>query len=170
MHVALSKVASLAGLFLICNYTKAEFKVNNAAGNEYDRLRAEQPIAFCQFSETVLPEKLVTSLLHVRSLRKHFENSGSTSSLVQTDPLCFTVTLILPSQGSLDLPATMGGFYVTYNSSNDRCCSLGLCYRENLNLLNHVKMNGFSILTFHKPSFSAEYFKVILLYQKNSVP
>ena len=73
MHVALSKVASLAGLFLICNYTKAEFKVNNAAGNEYDRLRAEQPIAFCQFSETVLPEKLVTSLLHVRSLRKHFE-------------------------------------------------------------------------------------------------
>ena len=43
-------------------------------------------------------------------------------------------------------------------------------HRENLNLLNHVKMNGFSILTFHKPSFSAEYFKVILLYQKNSVP
>ena len=90
--------------------------------------------------------------------------------MVQTDTFCFTVTLILSSQGGLDLPATMGGFYVTYNSSNDRFCSLALRYRENLNLLNHVKMNGFSILTFHKPSFSDEYFKVILLYKKNSVP
>ena len=73
MYVTFSRVTSLAGLFLIGNYTKAVFKVNNTAANEYDRLRAEQPIAFCQLSETVLPEKLVTSLLHVRLLRKHFE-------------------------------------------------------------------------------------------------
>ena len=31
-------------------------------------------------------------------------------------------------------------------------------------------MNGFSILIFHKPSFSDKYFKIILLYKKNSVP
>ena len=43
-------------------------------------------------------------------------------------------------------------------------------HRDNLNLLNHVKMNGFSILIFHKPSFYDKYFKVILLYKKNSVP
>ena len=43
-------------------------------------------------------------------------------------------------------------------------------HRDNLNLLNHVKMNGFSILIFHKPSFSDKYFKIILLYKKNSVP
>ena len=42
MHVALSRITSHAGLFLIGNYSKAVFKVNNAAANEYDRLRAEQ--------------------------------------------------------------------------------------------------------------------------------
>ena len=31
-------------------------------------------------------------------------------------------------------------------------------------------MNGFSILIFHKPSFCDKYFKIILLYKKNSVP
>ena len=33
MYVALSRVTSLAGLFLIGNLTKAVFKVNNAAAN-----------------------------------------------------------------------------------------------------------------------------------------
>ena len=33
MYVALSRVTSLAGLFLIGNYTKVVFKVNNAAAN-----------------------------------------------------------------------------------------------------------------------------------------
>ena len=87
--------------------------------------------------------------------------------MVHSDILFFR-TQILPSQGGSDLPAMMGGFYVTYNSSNDRFCILALCYRDDLNLLNHVKMNGFSILTFHKPSFSDEYFEVILFYKKNS--
>ena len=31
-------------------------------------------------------------------------------------------------------------------------------------------MNGFSLLTFSKPSFSDEYLKIILLYKKNSLP
>ena len=65
MYVDLSRVTSLAGLFLIGNYTKAAFNVNNGAANEYDRLRAEQAVAFCQLSETVLPEKFVILLLKV---------------------------------------------------------------------------------------------------------
>ena len=60
--MASSRVIRLVGLFLIGNYTKAVFKVNNAAGNEYHRLRAEQGVSFCQLSEIVLPEKLVISL------------------------------------------------------------------------------------------------------------
>ena len=170
IYMALSRVTSLAGLFLIGNYTKAVLKVNNAATKEYDTLRAEQAVSFCQLNETVLPEKMVISILNVRSLKKHFDNIGNTSSLVQTNILCFTENQLLPSQGSLDLPATMGGFYVTYNPSDDRFCSLVLCYRDNLHLLNHAKMNGFSILTSRKPSISNEYFKIILLFKKNSVP
>ena len=72
MCVTFSRVTSLAGLFLIDNYTKAVFKVNIAAANEYDRLRAEQAVAFCQLNETVLPEKLVISFFNVRSLKKTF--------------------------------------------------------------------------------------------------
>ena len=102
----------------------------------------------------MLPEKLVISLLNFRSLRRHFDDIAHTPSLVQTDILCFTETQLLASQGGLYLPATMGEFYVTYNSIDNRFCSLTLCYRDNLHLLNHVKMNGFSILTFRKPSFS----------------
>ena len=44
--MALSRVASLAGLFPIGNYAKAVFKVNNAAANEYGRLRAEKQFPF----------------------------------------------------------------------------------------------------------------------------
>ena len=57
-----SRVIRLAGLLLIGNYTKAVFEVNNAAANEYYRLRAEQGVPFCQLSERVLPEKLLISL------------------------------------------------------------------------------------------------------------
>ena len=42
IYVALSRVTSFAGFFLIDNYTKAVFKENNAAANEFDKLRAEQ--------------------------------------------------------------------------------------------------------------------------------
>ena len=86
----MSRVTSLAGLFLIGNHKKAVFKVNNAAVNKYERLRAQQAL----------------------------------SSLIQTNILCFTETQLLPSQGDLDLPAMMRGFYVTYNSSGDRFSSL----------------------------------------------
>ena len=58
MYEALSKITSLPGLFLICSYTQVVFKVNNATANEYDRLRAEQTVAFCQLSERVSPKKL----------------------------------------------------------------------------------------------------------------
>ena len=105
--------------------------------------------------------------MNVQSLRKHFEDIANTCYLVQTDILCSTETQLLPSQGGLDLPATLGGFYVTYNSSDDRFSSLALCYCDNLYLLNHVKMNGFSILTFRKPSFPDD--TIILLYKKNSI-
>ena len=37
IYMALSRVTSFAGFFVIDNYTKAVFKVNNAAANEYDR-------------------------------------------------------------------------------------------------------------------------------------
>ena len=69
MYVAMSRVTSFAGLFLIGNYTKAVFTVNNAAANEYERLRVEQAVSLCKLNETVLPEKLVISLLNVRSLK-----------------------------------------------------------------------------------------------------
>ena len=117
MYVDLSRVISLTRLFLIGDYTKSVFKVNNAATNECDRLRAEQAVAFFQLNKRVLLEKLAISLLHVRSLRRHLGDIGNTSSLVQTNILCFTVTQLFPSQGGLDLPATMSGFYVTCNSS-----------------------------------------------------
>ena len=170
MYMASNRVTSLAGLFLIGNYTKAVLKVNNAATKEHDRLRAEQAVSFYQLNETVLPEKMVISILNVRSLKKHFDDIGNTSPLVQTNTLCFTENQLLPSQGGLDLPAAMGGFYVTYNPSDDRFCGLILCYRDRLHLLNHAKMNGFSILTSCKPSISNECFKIILLFKKNSVP
>ena len=97
MYVDLSRVISLTGLFLIGDYTKSVFKVNNAATNECDRLRAEQAVAFFQLNERVLPEKLVILVFHVRSLRRHLGDIGNTSSLVQTNILCFTVTQLLTS-------------------------------------------------------------------------
>ena len=97
MYVDLGRVINLTGLFLIGNYTKAVFKVNNAATNECDRLRAEQAVAFFQHNERVLLEKLAISLLHVRSLRRHLGDIGNTSSLVQTNILYFTVTQLLTS-------------------------------------------------------------------------
>ena len=117
MYVDLSRGINVTGLFLIGNYTKVVFEVNNAAINECDRLGAEQTVAFFQLNERVLLEKLAISLLHVQSLRRHLGDIGNTSSLVQTNILCFTVTQLFSSQGGLDLPATTNGFYVTCNSS-----------------------------------------------------
>ena len=41
MNLAVSRNKIFAGISLIGNYTKAVFMVNNAAVNEYNRLRAE---------------------------------------------------------------------------------------------------------------------------------
>lgn len=66
---------------------KAVYKINNAAVNGYNRLRAEEAFSFCQLGETVFPEKLIISLLNVQSRRKHLEDIASTLSLIQIDIL-----------------------------------------------------------------------------------
>ena len=44
MYVALSRVISFAWLILIGNGTKVVLKVNNAAANEYDGIKAAQAV------------------------------------------------------------------------------------------------------------------------------
>ena len=63
MCLVLGIDASIAGLFLIVNYTTAIFVANDATVNLYNRLRTEK---VCQSRETVSPEKFIISLLNVQ--------------------------------------------------------------------------------------------------------
>ena len=129
-------------MFLIGDYTNVVFKVTNAAANKYDRLRAEQAVSFCQFDETMLPGKWSISLLNVRSLRKHFDKIPNTSSLIPTEGVRLKPNSF--HQGGLNLTSTMGGFYVTCNSSDDRFCSLALQYCGNPDGIYLLKTNNIS--------------------------
>ena len=81
MYAALSRLTNLQGMYLIGNYSKSAIKVNNAATEEYRRLRVEQTFLPLSFGNVEM-ETITITLLNTRSVNKHAIDIACTSSML----------------------------------------------------------------------------------------
>ena len=167
MYVALNRITSLTGLFLIGEYTKKALKVNNFAKLEYERLKQEQ-LFIPLISNTVEDKTLILTLFNKLSLNKHAIDIAHTDALLNSDIVCLTETQLTPDQCLTNINHSLNFFTISYNSSLNKYESLAICHASYLEILQHRKVNGLSVVTFRKPNFSERIFTMALLYRLHS--
>ena len=87
----LSRVTSLSGLFLTCNFNKSSIRANKKAEHEYNRLRRNSALQPTEIYE-ILNNTLKVVLLNVRSLSKHTLDIKYDQRLCSNDVICLTET------------------------------------------------------------------------------
>ena len=89
MYVALSRVTSLEGLFLIGKYRSNAVSVDQKAKQEYEYLREHQSLNLD--TEGYVPDKTFSFVVcNVRSLQKHFIDLSGDKTLVTCDLILCT--------------------------------------------------------------------------------
>ena len=92
MYVALSRITSINGLYLIGNYSKSAFRANDEAEKEYLRLRRNENLLESPVSLTLCENNLVITLLNIRSLTKKYHSIQKYKQLIDNDLLFLTET------------------------------------------------------------------------------
>ena len=92
MYVALSRVTSLDGLYLIGEYNSSAIKADPRATIEYKTMRKDYAMKSIDTCSTELPCSLTISLLNTRSLKKHATDINADKSLKDCDILFLTET------------------------------------------------------------------------------
>ena len=169
MHVALRRLTNLHGMYLIGNYSKFAIKVNNAAAEEYRSLRVEQSFLPLSFGNVEM-ETLTITLLNTRYLNKHAIDIACTSSITDTDLLCLTETQLVPGQNTATVQDILNNFNFFFNSSIDKSESVAVCYLKSIQVFQMFNINGISIFSVNKSSFSEDNLRIALLYKKQSIP
>ena len=168
IYVALSRVTSLDGLFLIGQYKPKAIKADPKASKEYERLRKEsQFLSVPAFS--LLTEKTFSlTLLNTRSLNKHAIDVAADNVFLESDVICFTESQLLPDQDTTHIENTLNDFNMTYNSSTFKYESLAFAIKSQLSVLNHEFSQGVSLLKVEKHTFLSSPITIALLYRRQS--
>ena len=99
MYVALSRVTSLNGLYLIGKFNLAAIRADPRAINEYQRMQKEKQLAPVSIPSTS-KKSLSLIPLNTRSFSKHAIDISNDKRLLQADILCLTETQITPAQNT----------------------------------------------------------------------
>ena len=102
MYVALSRVTSLQGLYLMGQYKVSSIKADPKAKLEYNRLR-EQCVINMSEGYPMIESSLNISLLNTRSLSKHAIDIAYDTNLMASDIICLTETQLSPAQNIEDI-------------------------------------------------------------------
>ena len=167
MYVALSRVTTINGLFLIGEYSHKAIKVNKNANTEYERLRNEN--AFKPIADVEMKLNSVTiTLLNIRSFSKHAIDIAADKQLCNSDIIFLTETQLLPENDTSNVENNLKDFFIGYNHcAFHKFKSLAICFQhEILILAEHVKFPGVSVVSFLKSNFSSTCFTVLLIYRQ----
>ena len=175
LYVALSRVTSQDGLYLVGNYDRAKIRCDPKATQEYQKLRETSMMPRIYNGHQLNGETLAISLLNSRSLKKHARKIGNLASLMSSDIILFTETQIKP--GAAD-DVTVGAeclkdFQILYDNEDEQHNSTAFCFRPSVHTKNHEHLTaGFKLIEFTKESFLKSSITVLLLYRKHdlSVP
>ena len=125
MYVALSRVTSLNGLYLIGEYKSSAIKADPRAIHEYERMRDESVITPNANCGMLTDNSLTITLLNVRSFPKHVIDICHSEMLLQTDVFCFTETQLLLNREITDtISENLDQFNFLHNRCNDQFQSI----------------------------------------------
>ena len=100
IYVALIRVTTLEGLYILGPFTEDAIRANPLALVEYSRMRTES-ILSVKIVEDTHQESLIVTLLNVRSLNKHVTDLVLDERLTKSDIICLTETQLIPNS---DIP------------------------------------------------------------------
>ena len=62
-----------------------------------------------------------------------------------------------------------GQFTIEFNINEDKYKSIGICYKDNISIINHhVKLNGISVIQFQKCTFADQPVNLAVVYRSPS--
>ena len=168
IYVALSRVTSLDGLFILGTFDKKAIRASPKALEEYNRMRHES-ILIVENVDNIESDSLTIALLNIRSFNKHVLDLQCDKRLIESDIICLTETQLRQSLHPARVLA-LQDFEIVYNNTEDTFQSLAICARSNINITSHIKMIGASIITFFKPTYNeSQPIKLLLLYKKCAI-
>ena len=150
MYVALSRVTSLDGLFLIGNYNANAIKIDDRVTEEYDRMRRECTLLPIENLGPSQPQQLLLTLLNVRSLQKHCIDVVSDIYLMRSDILCLTETQIYEQQDTTDITAMFPEYNMMYSKDTHKYSSLAFCSRKELSITGSKAVPSAFLVSFRK--------------------
>ena len=161
IFVALIRVTSLEGFYLLGSFNLKSIRASPQVFEEYSRLRLERMLLPPNV-EGVDSNSLVTTLLNIRSFNKHAIDLESDKRLLNSDIICLTETQLQQSLDSLRIP-TLADLDIICNNNGDRFQSLAICSRPEVFMSSHTEVNGASLASFVKSSFTSKTIKLLLL-------
>ena len=91
IYVALSRVTSLDGLYVLGYFSVKSIRSDPRALNEYNRMRTERSLYDSEM-EDLNDSSLTISLLNTTSLNKHLIDIAHDERLLKNDVICLTET------------------------------------------------------------------------------
>ena len=168
IYVALSRVTLLKGLYILGSFNLKSIRASPQDFEDYNRLRLEC-LLLPPNIEGVDSNSLVIKLLIVRSFNKHAIDLESDRRLLNSDIIYLTDTQLQQSLDSRRIP-TSADFDIIFNNNEDWFQSLATCPRPETFISSHTEVNGASLVTFVKSSFTSQTIKLLLLYKKHTTP
>ena len=159
MYVALSRVTSLEGLFLIGTFKESAIVVDQRVIAEYERLRNE-----CLFKDNVnsySDEEFSIALCNVRSLQKHLPDIAADNRFLKSDLILCTETQISKDEIA---DIKFDYFDVIENNAEHKFSSLALYGKQGIKLEEEFRLDGVLLVKISSEKFN---FKVLLCYRKS---
>lgn len=168
IYVALSRVTSLAGLYLTGTFDKKHIRFDQRATDEYDCMRENHSIKHAE-NRKIDENSFTFTLLNVRSLPKHAIDIKCDKSIMESDILLFTETQ-LTAEPDATVIKTLNPFSLSCNNmSADKYSNIAAAFGESVTLLNDFSVASASLYTVSKCSFLESHINIMLLYRKNNL-
>ena len=107
---------------------------------------------------------LTVNLLNIGPIRTHMLDVLCDEHLIESNFLCLTETQ-LQKHDDLDQTNSIVNreFKVKCDTNEGKCKSIAICYKDNISILNHVKLNGVSVMQFQKSTFSDQPINLVVV-------
>ena len=169
MYVALSRVTSLNGLYLIGEYNSCAIKADPRATIEYETMRKNHSMTCIDICSPESPCSLTISLLNTRSLKKHAIDIDADKALKDCDIILLTETQVEASDDTTKISDILSEFKVVHNISDDKFCSIAYCYKSTIDNIEDSSIPGVTLVSIKKNSFCHDSINILLVYRKNSL-
>lgn len=113
-------------------------------------------------------ESLIVTLLNIISLNKYLTDLENDERLRKSDIICLTETQLTPNSDITEI-ATLPGFEVAYNDSQDRFQRIAVCATVDTNIISHTKPTGAYFIAVLKYNLDKKIHKFAIVLQETCI-